>query len=105
MKDFIEKKLGELLSGKRPAILFDAMRYAVMTGGKRIRPQICLASAMAVGGTLEDAVYPACAIELLHCYTLVHYGAASLLFGSNMVRRTQFLREMRFSPSHIEHWR
>jgi geranylgeranyl diphosphate synthase type II len=72
MKDFIEKKLGELLSGERPAILFDAMRYAVMAGGKRIRPQICLASAMAVGGTLEDAVYPACAIELLHCYTLVH---------------------------------
>ena len=43
-----------------------------MAGGKRIRPQICLASSVAVGGRMEDALYPACAIELLHSYTLVH---------------------------------
>lgn len=48
------------------------MRYAVGTGGKRIRPLICLASAVAVGGKAEDARYPAAAIELLHNYTLVH---------------------------------
>ena len=48
------------------------MRYAVGTGGKRIRPLICLASAVAVGGTVEDAKYPAAAIELLHNYTLIH---------------------------------
>ena len=48
------------------------MRYAVGTGGKRIRPQICLASAVAVGGEAEDAKYPAAAIELLHNYTLIH---------------------------------
>ncbi|MBO5941629.1 MAG: polyprenyl synthetase family protein [Kiritimatiellae bacterium] len=72
MKDLVEKKLDELLLGERPAILCEAMRHAVMAGGKRIRPQICLASAMAVGGKMEDAIYPACAIEFLHCYTLVH---------------------------------
>ena len=70
--DFLETKLGELLSETRPAVLFDAMRHAVMSGGKRVRPQICLAAAVAVGGKIEDAVYPACAIELLHSYTLVH---------------------------------
>lgn len=72
MKESIERKLDELLSGTRPAVLFDAMRHAVMSGGKRVRPQICLGAALAVGGRIEDAVYPACAIELLHGYTLVH---------------------------------
>jgi geranylgeranyl diphosphate synthase type II len=72
MKDLVEKKLGELLSEARPAVLFDAMRHAVMSGGKRVRPQICMAAAVAVGGAAEDALGPACAIELLHGYTLVH---------------------------------
>lgn len=72
MNSQIEETLSELLSGTRPAALFDSMRHAVMSGGKRIRPQICLASAAAVGGDAGDAIYPACAIELLHSYTLVH---------------------------------
>lgn len=72
MIDCIDRKLDELLSGARPPVLFDAMRHAVMSGGKRVRPQICLAAATAVGGKAEDAIYPACAIELLHSYTLVH---------------------------------
>ena len=52
--------------------LFEAMRYAVGTGGKRIRPLVCLASSVAAGGVAEDALYPAAAIEILHNYTLVH---------------------------------
>ncbi|MBQ2623501.1 MAG: polyprenyl synthetase family protein [Kiritimatiellae bacterium] len=70
----IERTLDEVLpkEGERPAELSEAMRYAVGTGGKRIRPLICLASAVAVGGKAEDARYPAAAIELLHNYTLVH---------------------------------
>ena len=70
----IEKTLDEVLPKPedRPAELSDAMRYAVGTGGKRIRPLICLASAVAAGGRAEDARYPAAAIELLHNYTLVH---------------------------------
>ena len=54
------------------AALFEAMRYAVGTGGKRIRPLVCLASSVAAGGAAEDARYPAAAIEILHNYTLVH---------------------------------
>ena len=68
----LEKTLAELLAKTRPAALFEAMRHAVLGGGKRIRPQLCLASAAVVGGRAEDALYPACAIELLHSYTLVH---------------------------------
>ena len=52
--------------------LAEAIRWAVEGGGKRIRPQICLAAAVAAGGRAEDALVPACAIELLHSYTLVH---------------------------------
>ena len=68
----IEPTLTELLAETRPAPLFAAMRHAVLGGGKRIRPQLCLASSAVVGGRAEDALYPACAIELLHSYTLVH---------------------------------
>ena len=68
----VERTLAGLLEDARPAVLFEAMRHAVMMGGKRIRPQLCLAAAVAAGGKAEDALYPACAIELLHGYTLVH---------------------------------
>lgn len=72
--DIIEKTLDEVLPkpSERPAVLSEAMRYAVGAGGKRIRPLVCLASAVAVGGKAEDARFPAAAIELLHNYTLVH---------------------------------
>lgn len=56
----------------RPAVLNDAMRHAVLSGGKRLRPILCLACAEAAGGTAEDARWPASAVELLHTYTLVH---------------------------------
>ena len=74
MLELVEKTLDEVLprTDERPAVLSEAMRYAVGTGGKRIRPLICLASAVAVGGRVEDAKYPAAAIELLHNYTLIH---------------------------------
>ncbi len=70
----IETTLDEVLpkADTRPIVLSEAMRYAVLGAGKRIRPLICLASSIAVGGTKEDAKYPAAAIEILHNYTLVH---------------------------------
>ena len=72
--ELVEKTLDVVLprADERPAALSEAMRYAVGTGGKRIRPLVCLASAVAVGGKPEDAKYPAAAIELLHNYTLIH---------------------------------
>ena len=70
----VEATLDEVLPRPegRAAALFEAMRYAVGTGGKRIRPLVCLASSVAAGGVAEDARYPAAAIEILHNYTLVH---------------------------------
>ena len=60
------------VAGTRPAELSEAMRHAVLSGGKRLRPILCLAAAEAVGGKSEDAIHTACAVELLHTYTLVH---------------------------------
>ena len=52
--------------------LEDAIQYAVNNGGKRIRPVLAYASAETVGGTLKDADNCACAVELIHAYSLVH---------------------------------
>ncbi len=52
--------------------LVEAMRYSLMAGGKRIRPILCLASAEAVGGESEEAVPAACALEMIHTYSLIH---------------------------------
>ena len=55
-----------------PDVLADAMRYSLIAGGKRLRPVLCLASADAVGGDREMAMPAACAIELIHTYSLIH---------------------------------
>lgn len=56
----------------RPATIHRAMRYAVFAGGKRLRPVLCLAAAEACGGAVADALPAACAVELMHTYSLVH---------------------------------
>jgi geranylgeranyl diphosphate synthase, type II len=53
-------------------VVADAMRYSLMAGGKRLRPILCLASADAVGGNRSLAMPAACAIELIHTYSLIH---------------------------------
>ncbi|MFI4859582.1 MAG: polyprenyl synthetase family protein [Phycisphaerales bacterium JB063] len=55
-----------------PANLRDAITYALFGGGKRIRPLLCLRSCIACGGTAADAVSAAGAVELIHCFSLVH---------------------------------
>ena len=55
-----------------PAAVADAMRYSLTAGGKRLRPVLCLASADAVGGDRAAALPAACAIELIHTYSLIH---------------------------------
>src|ERR1700742_1865748 len=55
-----------------PARLHEAMRYSVLGGGKRIRPALVFATARAVGLSEHDVEAVACAIELVHVYSLVH---------------------------------
>ncbi len=55
-----------------PPRLAEAMRYAVFSGGKRVRPILALMACEAAGGSPEDALPFACAVELIHTYSLVH---------------------------------
>ena len=61
----------ELAHGARVQLV-QAMRYAVLDGGKRLRPLLVLAACEAVGGDAKLALRPACATELIHAYSLVH---------------------------------
>lgn len=55
-----------------PPIIHEAMRYAVLGGGKRLRPIVAIASAESVGASIEPLLVPFCALELIHTYSLVH---------------------------------
>ena len=59
-------------AGGSPHILDDAIRYCVLSGGKRFRPLLCLGACEAVGGEVRTALPVASAIELIHTYSLVH---------------------------------
>ena len=68
----VEQALTDWVPAAAPARLGDAMRYAVLDGGKRLRPLLVLASAEAVQGNGSAALRAACAVELIHAYSLVH---------------------------------
>jgi len=73
-KRLVDETLDRLLrpDDRIPPPLYEAMRYCVCAGGKRLRPILALAAAEALGGTPEAVLCEACALELLHTYTLVH---------------------------------
>ncbi len=70
----VNAALDELLpaAGEYPPIIHEAMRYSLFAGGKRLRPVLALASAEITGGSTEDIMPAACALELIHTYSLVH---------------------------------
>ncbi|MCY7319401.1 MAG: polyprenyl synthetase family protein [Ramlibacter sp.] len=68
----IERALSRWVVQDAPAGLGEAMRYAVLDGGKRLRPLLVMAASEAVGGTAVAALRAACAVELIHAYSLVH---------------------------------
>jgi geranylgeranyl diphosphate synthase type II len=55
-----------------PPRLAEAIRYALLAPGKRLRPQLVLMAAEACGGSIETAIPAACAVEMVHAYSLVH---------------------------------
>ena len=70
--DAVEAALDAHVPAHAPAGLGEAMRYGVLDGGKRLRPLLVLAAAQAVGGHAEAAMRAACAVELIHAYSLIH---------------------------------
>ncbi|WP_339481539.1 MULTISPECIES: (2E,6E)-farnesyl diphosphate synthase [unclassified Pseudomonas] len=70
----VNAALDSLFSAPSPELarLYEAMRYSVMNGGKRVRPLLAYAACEALGGRAEQANGAACAVELIHAYSLVH---------------------------------
>ena len=70
----VDERLAELLppENQLPEPLSQAMRYACLAPGKRLRPILCLAAADAVGANPETVIDAACALEMLHAFSLVH---------------------------------
>ena len=79
-KALVDKRLRELLpeaedefeSGRMPRLLSSSMRYSLTAGGKRLRPCMLLAACEMLGGDVCQALDFACAIEMIHTYSLIH---------------------------------
>jgi geranylgeranyl diphosphate synthase type II len=70
----VDQALDRLLppESRAPETIHKAMRYSVFAGGKRLRPVLVIAGAEAVGGRMADVMPTACALELIHTYSLIH---------------------------------
>lgn len=73
-KRIVDEGLDRFLPGeeKFPPLIFRSMRYSLFAGGKRLRPILCMAAAETVGGDIETVFPVACAIEMIHTYSLIH---------------------------------
>ena len=74
LKNMVEAHIDRYIPDvdKRSGILYDAMKYSVDAGGKRLRPVLLLAACEAAGGDVAEALPFACAIEFIHTYSLIH---------------------------------
>jgi geranylgeranyl diphosphate synthase type II len=70
VNDFLSTVIPD--DGKTPRTLISAMKYSLNAGGKRLRPVLTLATYHALGGNPADVLRPACALELIHTYSLIH---------------------------------
>ncbi|MGL5796390.1 MAG: geranylgeranyl diphosphate synthase CrtE [Waterburya sp.] len=68
----VEQALDQSIAIAKPAKIYEAMRYSLLAGGKRLRPILCLATSDLMGGTIEMAMPTACALEMIHTMSLIH---------------------------------
>lgn len=68
----VEAALDRALPAMYPEKIYEAMRYSLLAGGKRLRPILCLATCELAGGTIEMAMPTACALEMIHTMSLIH---------------------------------
>jgi len=71
-KEIVEKALDKSLPIEKPEKIYEAMRYSLLAGGKRLRPILCLAVAELLGQTQDVAMPTACALEMIHTMSLIH---------------------------------
>ncbi|OKH14157.1 geranylgeranyl pyrophosphate/diphosphate synthase/geranyltranstransferaseCrtE [[Limnothrix rosea] IAM M-220] len=71
-KTIVEAALDQSVVIDEPVTVYEAMRYSLLAGGKRLRPILCLAACEMLGGTAEMAMNTACALEMIHTMSLIH---------------------------------
>lgn len=71
-KEIVETALDTFLPVEAPTKGYEAMRYSLLAGGKRLRPILCIATCELLGGTTAMALPTACAIEMVHTMSLIH---------------------------------
>ncbi|MDJ0680159.1 MAG: polyprenyl synthetase family protein [Xenococcaceae cyanobacterium MO_167.B52] len=71
-QELVEVALDKSIIPAKPEKIYEAMRYSLLAGGKRLRPILCLASCKLMGGTLSMAMPTACALEMIHTMSLIH---------------------------------
>ncbi len=71
-KKLVDSRIFELIDKNKPELLYEPIRYALQSGGKRLRPVLLLWACEAVGGDITKALDAAAAIEIVHNFTLVH---------------------------------
>ncbi|HEY9816631.1 MAG TPA: farnesyl diphosphate synthase [Candidatus Obscuribacterales bacterium] len=71
-KQVVETALEEAIAVVYPEKIYDAMRYSLLAGGKRLRPILCLSACNLIGGTTTMAMPSACAMEMIHTMSLIH---------------------------------
>ena len=96
LRDLVDAALAELRfsPAARTAGLEEAMRYSLLAGGKRVRPVLALATARALGAPPEHFLPAACAIELIHTYSLIHDDLPAM--DDDDLRRGQPTSHVRF---------
>lgn len=73
LQEVVENSLAQYFTkDSEQKLLYDAMRYSLLAGGKRIRPVLTLAFCRSSGGDIEKALPMACGLEMLHTYSLIH---------------------------------
>lgn len=71
-KQLVEVALDRSLPVAKPEKIYEAMRYSLLAGGKRLRPILCLTTCVLGGGTINMAMPTACALEMIHTMSLIH---------------------------------
>lgn len=97
-REAIEAALERFIKSKCPSRhLSEPMHYAIMAGGKRLRPILCLAAAATVGGKIRPVMPAACAIEMIHTYSLIHDDLPAI--DNDDMRRGQLTCHIKFDEA------
>jgi geranylgeranyl diphosphate synthase type II len=99
-REAVDAQLERLLPGEsvQPSSIHEAMRYSVFAGGKRIRPILCLETARIFEAEVTPSLYPGCAIEFIHTYSLIHDDLPAL--DNDDLRRGKPTSHKKFGEAH-----